>query len=106
MTYLLAARERIDAAVPFHGGETEKYLQEADRVSAPMQMHLGDQDEFIPSEAQAQIKRAFAGKPNVTIYTYPGCKHAFSRYSGTHYDAEAANLANQRTWKFFGEHLR
>src|SRR6202047_1125254 len=28
MTFLTAAREKIDAAVAYHGGETEKYLNE------------------------------------------------------------------------------
>ena len=106
MTFLLAARERVDAAVAYHGGETEKYLQEAGAISAPMVMHFGDEDEFIPPQAQAKIRDAVSGKANVVVYTYAGCKHAFARHTGTHYDAAAAAKANERTWRFFGEHLR
>ena len=105
MTFLTAAREKIDAAVAYHGGETEKYLDEADKITAPMLMHLAEEDEFISKEAQTKIKAALSNKPNVEIYSYPGCKHAFARHTGTHYNAEAAGKANGRTWQFLHDHL-
>jgi carboxymethylenebutenolidase len=105
MTYLAAARHDLDAAVAYHGGDTERYLDEARGVTAPLLMHLAEEDEFISKDAQAQIKAAFAGMSNVRIYSYPGCKHAFARHTGAHYDAEAAALANGRTWAFLAEHL-
>ena len=105
MTFLTAAREKIDAAVAYHGGETEKYLDEADKITAPMLMHLAEEDEFISKEAQTKIKAALSNKPNVEIYSYPGCKHAFARHTGTHYNAAAAAKANRRTWQFLHDHL-
>ena len=105
MTFLTAAREKIDAAVAYHGGETEKYLDEADKITAPMLMHLAEEDEFISKEAQTKIKAALSNKPNVEIYSYPGCKHAFARHTGTHYNAAAAAKANGRTWQFLHDHL-
>jgi len=105
MTFLTAAREKIDAAVAYHGGETEKYLDEADKIMAPMLMHLAEEDEFISKEAQTKIKAALSNKPNVEIYTYPGCNHAFARHTGTHYNAAAAAKANGRTWQFLHDHL-
>ncbi len=106
MTFLTAARSKVDAAVAYHGGDTEKYLDEAGGITAPMIMHLGEEDEFISKPAQAQIKAALAGKPNVTIYSYPGQRHAFSRHNGAHYDAGAATLANGRTHDFLNRQLR
>ena len=106
MTFLVAARTKVDAAVAYHGGDTEKYLEEADRITAPMIMHLGGDDEFISPAAQADIRGALSAKPDVTVYGYPGCKHAFARHTGTHYDAAAAATANGRTWKFLGDQLR
>jgi len=100
ITFLAAARGRVDAAVVFHGGETEKYLGEADGLTAPLLMHLAGEDEFMPKEARDAIEAALGGKPNVTIYTYPGQAHAFSRHGGAHYNAEAAALANRRTSEF------
>jgi carboxymethylenebutenolidase len=105
MAFLTAAREKIDAAVAYHGGDTEKYLDEADKITAPMLMHLAEEDEFISKEAQAKIKAALSGKPNVEMYSYPGCNHAFARHTGTHYNAAAAAKANGRTWQFLADRL-
>jgi carboxymethylenebutenolidase len=68
-------------------------------------MHLGEEDEFISKAAQAEIKAALAGKPNATVYSYPGQSHAFSRHNGAHYNAAAAALANRRTSQFLKQQL-
>jgi carboxymethylenebutenolidase len=107
MVFLTAVRFRgVDAAVAYHGGDTEKYLGEADGLNTPLLMHLGEEDEFISKPAQAQIKTALAGKPNATVYSYPGQRHAFSRHDGAHYNAEAAALAHERTYAFLNRQLR
>jgi carboxymethylenebutenolidase len=82
MTFLTAVRYSVDAAVVYHGGDTEKYLGEANRLDAPLLMHLAEEDEFISKAAQAEIKAALASKPSVTIYSYPGQHHAFARHNG------------------------
>jgi carboxymethylenebutenolidase len=105
MAFLTAARSRVDAVVAFHGGDTEKYLDEAPAIVAPMIMHLGDEDEFISKAAQAQIKAALADRPNAQIYTYAGCNHAFSRHGGSHYNAKAAEFPNTRTLTFLRTEL-
>src|SRR5579863_3880995 len=64
MTFLTAARYGVDAAVVYHGGDTEKYLSEVDGFNAPLLMHLAEEDEFISKPAQAEIKTALARKPN------------------------------------------
>jgi carboxymethylenebutenolidase len=106
MTFLTAVRSAVTAAVAYHGGDTEKYLGEANRLHAPMLMHLAEEDEFISKAAQAEIKMALGNKPNVTIYSYPGQNHAFARHKGMHYNAAAAALANGRTSEFLNKHLR
>jgi carboxymethylenebutenolidase len=106
MTFLTAARYGVDAAVVYHGGDTEKYLDEVDGLKAPLLMHLAEEDEFISKPAQAQIKAALAGKPNATVYSYPGQHHAFARHNGAHYNAAAAALANGRTSEFLHQQLR
>jgi len=100
MVFMTAARGKIDAGVWYHGGDTEKYLGEADGVTAPLLMHMAEEDEFISKEAQAQIKAALRGKPGVAIYSYPGQHHAFSRHNGLHYDAASAALAHERSYGF------
>jgi carboxymethylenebutenolidase len=106
MTFLTAVRYGVDAAVAYHGGETDKYLGEVDRLVAPLLMHLAEEDEFISKSAQAEIKAALASKPNATVFSYPGQNHAFSRHNGAHYNAAAAALAHRRTNEFLHQHLR
>jgi carboxymethylenebutenolidase len=106
MTFLTAVRYSVDAAVVYHGGDTEKYLSEANGLDAPLLMHLAEEDEFISKAAQAEIKAALASKPNVTVYSYPGQHHAFARHNGEHYNAAAAALANGRTREFLNQQLR
>ena len=105
MAFITAARHEVDAAVAYHGGDTEKYLGEVGSLRAPLLMHLGEEDEFISKTAQAQIKAALAKKPNATVYSYPGQHHAFSRHNGLHYNATAAALANRRTSEFLHQQL-
>jgi len=106
MVFLTAARYEVDAAVAYHGGETEKYLGEVGGLAAPMLMHLAEEDEFISKPAQAEIKAALAAKANATVYSYPGQHHAFARHNWTHYNAAAAALANRRTNEFLHQQLQ
>jgi carboxymethylenebutenolidase len=107
MVFLTAVRYNgVEAAVAYHGGDTEKYLGEVDGLQAPLLMHLAEEDEFISKAAQAAIKAALAKKPDATVYSYPGQNHAFSRHGGAHYSAEAAALAHERTYAFLNRQLR
>jgi carboxymethylenebutenolidase len=106
MAFLTAVRYGVDAAIAYHGGDTEKYLGEVDRLGAPLLMHLAEEDEFISKSAQAEIKAALADKPNATVFSYPGQNHAFSRHNGAHYNAAAAALAHKRTNEFLHQQLR
>jgi carboxymethylenebutenolidase len=106
MVFITAARYEVDAAVAYHGGETEKYLGEVGGLEAPLLMHLAEEDEFISKAAQAEIKAALAGKANATVHSYPGQHHAFARHNGTHYNAAAAVLANRRTSEFLHQQLQ
>jgi carboxymethylenebutenolidase len=106
MTFLTAVRYHVDAAVAYHGGDTEKYLGEVDGLNASLLMHLAEEDEFMSKPAQAEIKAALARKPNATVYSYPGQCHAFSRLNGAHYNAKAAALANGRTSEFLNQQLQ
>jgi carboxymethylenebutenolidase len=107
MVFLTAVRYRgVDAAVAYHGGDTEKYLGEVGGLYAPFLMHLAEEDEFISKAARGKIRAALATKPNTTLYSYPDQNHAFSRHNGTHYNAAAAAIANGRTSEFVHQQLR
>src|ERR1700732_3851762 len=107
MVFMTAVRSAgIDAAVWYHGADTEKYLGEVDGLRAPLLMHLAEEDEFISKAAQAEIKAALAKKPRTMVYSYPRQNHAFSRHGGAHYNAAASHLANGRTSKFLHQQLQ
>jgi carboxymethylenebutenolidase len=106
MTFLTAVRYSVNAAVVYHGGDTEKYLGEIEGLDAPLLMHLAEEDEFISKPAQEEIKATLASKQNATVCSYPGQYHAFTRLNGAHYNAVAAALANRRTSEFLLLRLR
>src|SRR5271154_6680347 len=88
MVFLTAVRyQGVDGAVAYHGGGTDKSPGEVGGLNAP-------------------LKAALCKKPNATVYSYPGQSHAFSRHNGTHYNANAAALANGRTSEFLHQQLR
>lgn len=105
MTYLTAVRVGVDAGVWYYGGNTDAFLDEADRLADPFLMHVGTDDEYIAPHAQQAIAAAVRSKPNVQWHVYPGCAHAFARHRGTKFDDAAAHLANSRTVAFFRHHL-
>lgn len=106
LTFLAAARTRFDAAVAFHGGRTEEFLDETPNIDTPLQMHLAAEDEFISKQAQQAITAALASNARSEVFSYEGCNHAFSRHGGMHFDANAARLSRMRTLEFFKRHLR
>jgi len=101
LAYLLSVRFKPDCAVGYYGVSIEKSLDEAEKLSAPLLLHIAGRDQFCPPEAQAQIHATLDSNPLVTIYDYPEMGHAFARPSGEHYDAAAAELANLRSLEFF-----
>jgi carboxymethylenebutenolidase len=105
MTFITTARHGADASVVYYGGGTEKHLGEAGNIRNPLLMHLGEEDEYIPRDAREAIVQALADKPLAQVFTYPGCRHAFARHRGAHYDQDAALLANGRTAAFLRRHL-
>lgn len=105
LTFLCAARTDGDAFAAYYGGGTERYLDEAKAIRAPLLYHLAGADEYIGPVAQAAIRSVLEPMPNVELYVYPGRNHAFARPGGNHYDAADAALANSRTDAFFLRHL-
>jgi carboxymethylenebutenolidase len=87
MVFITAARcGVVDAAVAYHGADTKKYFTEVDGLRAPMLMQLGEEDELISKQAQAEIRAALAQKASVAVYIYPDRRHAFARHNGAHYN--------------------
>lgn len=105
LTFLSAARIDADAFAAYYGGGSDRYLDEADHIGAPLLYHLAGADEYIGPAAQQAICAALARRPGREVHVYPGRDHAFARPGGQHFDAHDASLANARTARFFARHL-
>ena len=105
LAFLTGTRTDADACVSYYGVGIEKYLGEAEKLAEPVMLHIAEEDQFVPKEAQALILSALKNHPQVEIHGYPGRDHAFARQGGEHYDAGDAAKANERTLAFFRKHL-
>jgi carboxymethylenebutenolidase len=105
LAYLMATRSSADCNVSYYGVGIEGLLGEAGKIAKPLMMHIAEADKFVPQEAQKKIKDGLAGNKHVTIHSYPGADHAFARVGGQHWNAGAAQSANQRTAAFYKQHL-
>ena len=105
LVYLMACRSDADCNVSYYGVGLDELLHEAPQITTPTMLHIAEEDEFVPKEAQAKVNENLASHPCVTIYNYPGVNHAFARHNGVHYDEAAATQADQRTRSFFAANL-
>jgi len=105
LAFLTATRTDVDASVGYYGVGIERRLGEVDRLADPLMLHIAENDQFVPKEAQALIIASLKNHPQVDIYTYPGRDHAFARKGGEHYDAADAATANARTLALFKKAL-
>jgi carboxymethylenebutenolidase len=105
LAFLTATRTDADACVSYYGVGIEARTGEADKLARPLLMHIAEEDQFVPKEAQALILKALGQHPQIRIHTYAGRDHAFARVGGEHYDAADAKTANDRTLAFFKTNL-
>ena len=105
LSYRLATRANLNAAVSYYGVQIEEYLDEMDRIEEPMLFHIASEDEFVNKDAQAEILKAVESRPHLEAHVYEGQNHAVARGKGTHYNEGAASLANTRTAEFLKKNL-
>lgn len=106
IAYLMATRSDTDASVGYYGVGIEGLLGEAGKIEKPLMLHIASEDQFVPPDAQEQVKATLGAVEPVTIHVYDGQDHAFAREGGAHYDKASAETANARTLAFFKEHLK
>lgn len=101
LAYLMATRSNVECSVSYYGVAIENNLDEIPNIQQPLILHIAEEDQFVPVEAQNKIKTALSNHPLVTLHSYSKVNHAFARQGGEHYSKEAAVLANSRTLEFF-----
>ena len=103
----LALPDSLDAAVIYYGGQISTDPAVLAPLQMPIQGHFGELDSNPPPETVAAFEAVLdeLGK-DAEIYLYEGANHAFANPSGTRYNAEAAELAWDRTIEFLSENLQ
>ncbi|WP_174873162.1 dienelactone hydrolase family protein [Vogesella oryzae] len=106
MAFRAAALAQADAAVCYYGGRIHQHLALADRLTMPIMFHYAGLDAHITQDLVAQVKQAFAGKPNAVFHDYPDADHGFNCWGRPKmYNQRAAALAHGRSLQFLAEHL-
>tara|TARA_R110002096_G_scaffold17764_5_gene61304 strand:- start:949 stop:1650 length:702 start_codon:yes stop_codon:yes gene_type:complete len=106
LAYLMACRSDTDCNVGYYGVGIDESLDEAANITAPLMLHIAEEDGFVSKDGQAKIRDGLASNPHVTIHSYPGMDHAFARIGGKPYDKKNADLANGRTAELFAKTLK
>lgn len=105
LAFLMATRSDSDCNVGYYGVGLDELLGEIGNISSPLMLHVAEQDDYCPPETQAKLREALGSHGQTTLHFYAGMPHAFARAGGIHYDADAATLANGRTYDFLKQHL-
>ncbi len=115
VTFLVAARRALGAAVGFYGGgivtarfpQFPSLLSEAPSLRTPWLGLFGDQDGSIPVEDVDRLRLELGAAPvDTDVMLYQGAKHGFFNDARPDaYSADAAADAWSRTLAWFDAHL-
>ena len=105
LSYLTSCQSDIDASIGYYGVGIEQLLANANSIDSPFILHIAEKDGFVPPEAQKQIHDGLGGNPHVTLHSYADVDHAFTREGGDNYNAQAAQIADDRSIEFLKKHL-
>lgn len=106
LAYLMASRSDADASVSYYGVGLDEMLNEVHDIRMPLMLHIAALDKYVPEPVREKILKAIARNPAISAHVYEGVDHAFARPDGQNYVKAAADLANERTAKFFAGHLQ
>jgi carboxymethylenebutenolidase len=114
VTFLVAARRKLGAAVGFYGGGIAAagglpyppLIGESSSLQTPWLGLFGDLDQGISVESVEDLRTALGGAPVRTdVVRYPEAEHGFHCDARGSYHAESAADGWQRTLAWFGTHL-
>lgn len=105
LAVMMATRTDSDVNVSYYGVGLDGLAAEFDNIDAPLMLHIAEQDEYFPAEAQEKTLDALEDNEWVDAFIYPGAQHAFARIGGIHYDARSATIANGHTTEILAEIL-
>ncbi|MFQ5954103.1 MAG: dienelactone hydrolase family protein [Kiloniellales bacterium] len=100
LSWLAATRLDVACAVCYYGGQIVSFKDE--RPGCPVLMHFGEIDQSIPMDDVTAIQAAL---PEVPVHVYPGAGHGFNCDMRADFHQASADLARERTFAFFAEHI-
>jgi carboxymethylenebutenolidase len=110
LTLLISALQgdRVAAAAPFYGAPLGDMAPDWSNLTAAVQGHFAENDDFFPPGAVKELEQQLKGMgKDVEFIVYPGTGHAFANEEnalGTH-DAEATKTSWDRALTFLRGHL-
>jgi carboxymethylenebutenolidase len=96
LAFMMAEQSDADINISYYGVGLDGLLDELNKVTKPLVVHIADLDEFFPAEGRAKVAAAAKGKPHIACYNY-NADHAFARINGVHWNGRAATIANGRS---------
>jgi len=116
VSFLVAARRTLGAAVGFYGGgivtarfpQFPPLIDEVPELKTPWLGLFGDQDESIPVEDVERLRDDLTERAPVpnSVVRYPNAGHGFHCDERESFDAEAAEDGWRRTIAWFEQNLR
>lgn len=101
---LAVAYPDLAASVPFYGRQPD--AADVPAIQAPLMIHYAGLDERVNAGWDAYSDALRANQKEFSVHFYPDVNHGFHNDTTPRYDAEAAELAWDRTLAHFDEHLR
>ena len=93
----------LSAAVPFYGSQPP--LESVPEIKVPLMLHYGELDANVNKGKDAYEAALKAQGKSFESFVYPGVNHGFHNDSTPRFDKPAAELAWERTIRFFKENL-
>lgn len=100
---LAVAYPNLAASVPFYGRQAD--AADVPAIQAPLLLHYAGLDDRINEGWPAYEAALMEHGKAYSVHFYPGVNHGFHNDTTPRYDAEAAELAWERTLAFFQTHL-
>lgn len=91
------------AAVPFYGGQPE--AEEVPGINAPLLLHFAGNDQRVNAGWPDYAGALQENNKEYSAHLYPNVNHGFHNDTTPRYDWDAANLAWDRTIRFFNDKL-
>lgn len=94
--------DSIDAVVAYYGAQNIDF----DELSAPVLGHFAEVDPMVTEDELTEMHaRLLLSEKSIEVHRYPGTRHWFAEEDRSDfYEAEAAELAWQRTLEFLARH--